>query len=91
MNNWKKRFEKEFDCNEEHLYLYDPRTKSYTSVGESVKSFIEKELQAESDRIIEMIENIRRFDEKEDGANYFAGWDHAIDLIKSDIRKLKNL
>ena len=50
MNNWKKRFEKEFDCNEEHLYLYDPRTKSYTSVGDSVKSFIEKELKAEAEK-----------------------------------------
>ena len=32
-----KEFEKEFAFGDEYLCLYNPRTKSYTSVGESVK------------------------------------------------------
>ena len=33
-----------------------------------------------------LVNNIRRFDDKEDGANYFAGWDNALDTLQTDIK-----
>ena len=40
--DWEKSFDKEFAFGDEYLCLYSPRTKSYTSVGESVKDFISR-------------------------------------------------
>lgn len=44
----------------------------------------------EKREIIAVINNIRRFDEKEKGVDYFAGWDHALDIVKSDLVKYLN-
>jgi hypothetical protein len=38
-----------------------------------------------------LIKNIRRFDEKEQGADYFAGWDNALDTMKLDIKEFLSL
>ena len=36
----------------------------------------------------EMLKRIRRFDHKEKGVDYFAGWDHAIDTVLIDLKNL---
>ena len=45
----------------------------------------------EIEKIQQLISNVRRFDEKEKGADYFAGWDNAIDTIMLDLKELREV
>ena len=35
--------------------------------------------------ILDLLKNIRRFDEKEKGTDFYAGWDCCLDTILQDI------
>ncbi len=59
--NWEEGFDKEFAWSEECLSLYNPRTKSYTSVGESIKFFIAKQIKSAQLEGIEMCIGEERF------------------------------
>ena len=52
---------------------------------------IEKALQQQREEIAERMKevsgNIRRFDDKEKGADYFAGWDNCLDTIEIDFKE----
>jgi hypothetical protein len=39
------------------------------------------------EEVLKIIDNIRRFDEKEDGVDFFAGWDEALDTVKMDLKE----
>jgi len=41
-------------------------------------------------KIEELLLNIKRFDDKEDGVDYYAGWDNCLDTIIVDIKLLKH-
>ena len=40
------------------------------------------------EKVWEIIGNIRRFDNKEIGADYYAGWDNALDIVIMDLNEL---
>lgn len=39
---------------------------------------------------IRLLKNIRRFDAKENGTDYYAGWDNALDVMLQDIQEWIN-
>lgn len=40
------------------------------------------------EEILKLINNIKRFDDKEIGADYFAGWDNALDTVIMDLNEV---
>lgn len=49
-----------------------------------VNFFFRKMLKRE---MLKIVGNIRRFDDKEQGTNYYAGWDNALDTVIMDIKE----
>lgn len=45
-------------------------------------------LQKMAREVWKTLDNIRRFDDKENGVNYFSGWDNALDTVEMDFKYL---
>jgi hypothetical protein len=62
---------------------------------EDLEKFISQLLSERTEEVLKevqlMVSNIRTFEDKEKGADYFAGWNGAIDLVKSDLKELSKL
>lgn len=44
--------------------------------------------QIQKDTLRQLLLNIKRFDDKEKGVDYFAGWDNCLDTIIIDCKKI---
>ncbi len=42
----------------------------------------------ENNIIIKLLKNVRRFDDKEKGTDYYAGWDNCLDTIILDFKEI---
>ena len=65
------------------------RNGTYVDINKVFDWFESKLIGEREDAVREferLVNNIRRFDDKEDGANYFAGWDNALDTLQTDIK-----
>jgi hypothetical protein len=40
--------------------------------------------------VFKIISNIKRFDDKENGADFYAGWDSCLDTVIMDLKELQN-
>ena len=58
-----------------------------------IRNLLIRELSLQKQEIVEEIDkilrNIKRFDDKEKGTDYFAGWDSAIDTMSMDLEEFK--
>jgi len=80
------------DQNEYVNDLGDYITFDGSVLKEEIFSLFDQALTQREDEVREemlgILKNIRRFDEKEDGADYFAGWDNCLDTIFMDLQSL---
>ena len=57
-------------------------------VRKDLNKLLAKELRGLKDEVDKVLGNIRRFDDKEKGADYFAGWDNCLDTIIMDFKAI---